>query len=64
MRRPPVFLLARPASPATRAAQWNTNGVSTVLYPARIDLPTRRAAKALESMCARIARARAWASGY
>eukprot|EP00974_Lingulodinium_polyedra_P086298 8359524-Lingulodinium_polyedra.AAC.1 len=42
-------LLARPASPATRAAQWNAHGASMVLCPAHIDLPTQRAAKALEA---------------
>eukprot|EP00974_Lingulodinium_polyedra_P021213 2048821-Lingulodinium_polyedra.AAC.1 len=41
--------LARPASPATRAAQWNMYGVSTVLYPARVDLPTKRTEKEMEA---------------
>eukprot|EP00974_Lingulodinium_polyedra_P034685 3333712-Lingulodinium_polyedra.AAC.1 len=44
-----VQLLARPASPAAQAAQWNTYGVSMVLYPAHIDLPTKRAIKALKA---------------
>eukprot|EP00974_Lingulodinium_polyedra_P042065 4037274-Lingulodinium_polyedra.AAC.1 len=43
-------LLARPASPAARAAQWNTHGASMVLYPAHVDLPVPRAAKALEAL--------------
>eukprot|EP00974_Lingulodinium_polyedra_P108291 10484243-Lingulodinium_polyedra.AAC.1 len=43
-------LIALPASPATRAAQWNTYGVAMVLYPAHTDLPMDRAAKSLEGL--------------
>eukprot|EP00974_Lingulodinium_polyedra_P081991 7938281-Lingulodinium_polyedra.AAC.1 len=57
-------LLANPSSPATRAAQWNTYGVSTVLYPAHIDLPSKRTAKEMEAMYARVGRANGRAAGF
>eukprot|EP00974_Lingulodinium_polyedra_P000717 67863-Lingulodinium_polyedra.AAC.1 len=54
-------LCARPASPVTRAAQWNTYCVSMVLYPAHVDLPAPRAARAMDTLYARAFRTADWA---
>eukprot|EP00974_Lingulodinium_polyedra_P013733 1330412-Lingulodinium_polyedra.AAC.1 len=54
-------LLARPASPATRAAQWNSYAASALLYPAHVDLPTKRAQKEMEATYGRAGRTTGWA---
>eukprot|EP00974_Lingulodinium_polyedra_P067578 6544196-Lingulodinium_polyedra.AAC.1 len=56
-----ALLLARAASPATRAVQWNTHEASMLIYPAHIDSPTLSTSRDVGRAYARAGRTTGWA---